>query len=67
MNQIFPNFEEPKFSKTVLFELKSWVGRHFKKHLGKISPKKAPLLLDIGAGVQENFKEGWIHIDFLYC
>jgi len=64
MNQIYPNFGEPNFLGVLRFELKSLFGRHFKKHLGKIKPKNTPLLIDIGAGVQDNYTEGWIHIDF---
>ncbi|OFX56509.1 MAG: hypothetical protein A2046_14195 [Bacteroidetes bacterium GWA2_30_7] len=64
MNEIYPNFEEPKFVGQLLFEITSWIGRHFKKSKGQIIPYVSPLLLDIGAGA--NFKDGWTHVDF-YC
>ena len=62
MNEIYPNFEEPKFVHQLSFEIKSWVGRHFKKHKSKIIPTDSPLLLDLGVGA--NYKDGWTHVDF---
>ncbi len=62
MSDIYPNIEEPKFSKQLKFELVSYIGRHFKKRKSKIRPSDTPLLLDLGAGL--NFKAGWTHVDF---
>jgi len=62
MNEIHPNFEEPKFRSLMIFEIISWVGRHFKKRKSEIIPIISPLLLDIGAGA--NYKDGWTHIEF---
>jgi len=60
--QIYPNFEEPKFINQLRFELNSWIGRHFLKKRSKIKTNNSPLFLDLGVG--DNYKEGWIHVDF---
>ena len=62
MNEIRPNIEEPKFRNQLIFEITSWIGRNFKKHKSKITPIDSLLLLDVGCG--NNFKDGWIHVDF---
>jgi predicted SAM-dependent methyltransferase len=62
MNEIYPNFEEPKFVNQLRFELTGWIGRHLKKRKNKIIPILSPLLLDIGVG--QNYKDGWTHVDF---
>jgi hypothetical protein len=46
MNEIYPNFEEPKFEHQLTFEIKSWIGRHLIKHKSKVIPTNSPLLLD---------------------
>ena len=62
MNEIYPNFEEPKFAGQLRFEIGSWIGRHFKKRKSKIIPTDSPLLLDLGVGA--NYKDGWTHVGF---
>ena len=62
MNEIYPNFEGPKFRHQLHFEITSWFGRRFKRHKSKIVQTDSPLLLDIGVG--ENYQDGWTHIDF---
>ena len=62
MNEIYPDFRAPSFKKQLYFELISWLGRHFRKNKSKIKLQTTPLLLDLGVG--ENYKEGWIHVDF---
>ncbi len=60
---IRPNYETPRFFGQLKFELISWIGRTFFGHRSKIKPSNGlPLLLDIGAG--DNYKEGWLHVDF---
>jgi SAM-dependent methyltransferase len=44
------------------FESISFIGRTFKKNKGKLPLNQNPILVDFGAG--ENFKDGWIHVDF---
>ena len=62
MNDIYPNFEEPKFADQLRFEITSWIGRYFKKRKSKIISTDSALLLDLGVG--ENYKDGWTHVDF---
>jgi predicted SAM-dependent methyltransferase len=62
MNEIYPKFEEPKFSSQLFFEFTSWFGRHFKKRKSRIKATSSPLLIDIGVGA--NFSQGWVHVDF---
>jgi predicted SAM-dependent methyltransferase len=47
-----------------MFELISWLGRHFLKKKSKIRPEKHsdPLILDIGEN--SNSPEGWTHVNF---
>ena len=54
--------EAPKFINLLVFEIKSLLGRYFKKHSNKIKILKSPALLDLGCG--NNFTDGWIHVDF---
>lgn len=44
------------------FELYSSLGRRFKSNKSKIPINKYPVLLDLGVG--ENYKKGWVHVDF---
>lgn len=62
MNEIYPNYSEPKFISFLIFEIKSWIGRNVLKNRSQITSTNEPLLLDLGAGA--NFKEGWTHVDF---
>ena len=62
MKDIYPDIKEPKFRDHLVFVISSWLGRNFKKHKSKISPKDTPLLLDLGCG--NSRKDGWTHVDF---
>ena len=62
MNEIYPNFSEPKFADQLRFEVNSWIGRNFFKNTSRVIPTKKPLLLDLGVGT--NYKDGWTHVDF---
>ena len=44
------------------FEIRSFIGRTFKKRKSKIPLGESPLLLDLGVG--SNYTNGWIHADF---
>jgi predicted SAM-dependent methyltransferase len=63
---IYPKYAKPELKKQIIFEINSWIGRHFFKKLSvfPIPPgaSKVPLLVDLGAG--NNFTKGWIHVDF---
>jgi len=61
-NEIYPNYSQPKFIHSVLFELNSWIGRNIFKKKGRFIPTKEPFLIDIGVG--SNYTDGWTHIDF---
>lgn len=62
MDEIFPGFNEPQFKSQFLFEIVSFIGRHFLKRKSKIIPSDSPLLLDLGVGT--NYTKGWAHADF---
>ena len=62
MNEIYPNFSEPKFIGHLIFEIKSCIGRNFLKKRSRITSTEKPLLLDLGVGA--NYKDGWTHVDF---
>jgi predicted SAM-dependent methyltransferase len=51
-----------RLSHQILFELISFIGRHYKREKSKIYGTGMPLLLDLGAGM--NYTDGWIHVDF---
>jgi hypothetical protein len=57
------NYEIEGGLKTLLiFEVKSYIGRTFKKRRSTIPLNNTPLLIDFGVG--ENYTNGWIHADF---
>lgn len=62
MNEMYPNFTEPRFKGHLCFEIFSWIGRHFKKRKSRINCTGSPLLLDLGVGL--NYRSGWTHVDF---
>jgi predicted SAM-dependent methyltransferase len=62
MNMIYPQYDEPGLLQENSFEIKSFIGRHFKKYKSKITPGTHPLLLDLGFGA--NYTDGWTHVDF---
>lgn len=62
MNEIYPNYSEPKFLSLFLFEINSWIGRKLCKRLSRFVPNKTPFLIDIGVG--NNYTDGWTHVDF---
>lgn len=62
MNQIYPDYSEPNFIGQLIFELNGWIGRKFFKSKSRITPRKRPLLLDLGVGA--NYKDGWTHVDY---
>jgi predicted SAM-dependent methyltransferase len=61
MNEIYPNFSEPKYSEQFFFEIMSWIGRKFYKKASRFVPTKTPFLVDLGVG--ENYTDGWTHVD----
>jgi len=55
-------FSDPGFTKLFLHELRSWIGRTFRRRRSRIHCTQSPLLLDLGAGA--NYTKGWIHVDY---
>jgi predicted SAM-dependent methyltransferase len=62
MNHFCPNYSEPSFKQLLLFEITSFMGRHFFKSTSRFVISGSPVLVDIGVG--SNYADGWIHVDF---
>jgi predicted SAM-dependent methyltransferase len=63
MNEIYPNYSEPKLLGILIFEANSLIGRKFFKKSSRIFQKgNEPLLVDLGVGL--NFTDGWTHVGF---
>jgi predicted SAM-dependent methyltransferase len=63
MSIFYPNYSEPLFKNILLFEINSFIGRHFfYNSTSRFPVEKSPLLVDIGVGA--NYTDGWVHVDF---
>jgi predicted SAM-dependent methyltransferase len=63
MNNLNLKYSQPKLKDILLFEINSFIGRHFFYNSTSRFPiGKSPLLVDLGVG--ENYTNGWVHVDF---
>jgi predicted SAM-dependent methyltransferase len=62
MINFYPNYTQPPLKNLILFELNSFIGRHFFYNSSRFPVDRSPLLVDIGAG--KNYTNEWVHVDF---
>lgn len=62
MIETFRLYSGPKLLNTIIFEIRSWIGRKFEKNKGRIRPQNRTILLDLGFG--NNYTKDWLNADF---